>query len=82
MYIISNDKKKESAEELYSKFNDKDIEVIIDDVKGSIGEKIRKALIKEFKNLTGIKNASDEELKKVLPEEVVKSLREYLKEVI
>ena len=32
LYIISNDKKKESAEELYSKFNDKDIEVIIDDV--------------------------------------------------
>ena len=37
-------------------------------------------LIKKFKNLTGIKNASDEELKKVLPEEVVQSLREYLKE--
>ena len=45
-----------------------------------IGEKRRKALIKKFKNLTGIKNASDEELKKVLPEEVVQSLREYLKE--
>ncbi len=45
LYIISNDKKKESAEELYSKFNDKDIEVIIDDVKGSIGEKIRNAKI-------------------------------------
>ena len=43
-------------------------------------EKRRKALIKKFKNLTGIKNASDEELKKVLPEEVVQSLREYLKE--
>lgn len=45
LYIISNDKKKESAEELYSKFNDKDIEVIIDDVKGSIGEKIRNAKV-------------------------------------
>ena len=45
LYIISNDKKTESAEELYSKFNDKDIEVIIDDVKGSIGEKIRNAKV-------------------------------------
>ena len=45
LYIISNDKKNESAEELYSKFNDKDIEVIIDDVKGSIGEKIRNAKV-------------------------------------
>lgn len=45
LYIISNDKKKESAEELYSKFNDKYIEVIIDDVKGSIGEKIRNAKV-------------------------------------
>ena len=45
LYIISNDKKKESAEELYSRFNDKDIEVIIDDVKGSIGEKIRNAKV-------------------------------------
>ena len=45
LYIISNDKKKESAEELYSKFNDRDIEVIIDDVKGSIGEKIRNAKV-------------------------------------
>ena len=45
LYIIRNDKKQESAEELYSKFNDKDIEVIIDDVKGSIGEKIRNAKV-------------------------------------
>lgn len=45
LYIISNDKKKDVAEDLYSKFNDKDIDVIIDDVKGSIGEKIRNAKI-------------------------------------
>ena len=45
LYIISNDKKKETAEDLYSKFEDKNIEVIIDDVKGSIGEKIRNAKI-------------------------------------
>mgnify|MGYP004563715441 FL=1 len=45
LYIISNDKKRESAEELYARFNNKDIDVIIDDVKGSIGEKIRNAKI-------------------------------------
>lgn len=45
VYLISNDKKKEQLEDLYEKFNNKDIEVIIDDVKGSIGEKIRNAKI-------------------------------------
>ena len=32
-------------ESLYQEFNNRDIEVIIDDVKGSIGEKIRNAKI-------------------------------------
>ena len=32
-------------ENVYSKFNDKCVDVIIDDVKGSIGEKIRNAKI-------------------------------------
>lgn len=45
IYLISNDRKKEDMENLYTKFNDKNIEVIIDDVKGSIGEKIRNAKI-------------------------------------
>lgn len=45
LYIISNDKKMDIAQETYNKFLDRDIEVIIDDVKGSIGEKIRKAKI-------------------------------------
>ena len=45
VYLISNDKKKEDMENVYSKFNEKDIDVIIDDVKGSIGEKIRNAKI-------------------------------------
>ena len=45
VYLISNDKKKEEMENVYSKFNDKCIDVIIDDVKGSIGEKIRNAKI-------------------------------------
>lgn len=45
VYLISNDKKKEQLEDLYKKFNNKDINVIIDDVKGTIGEKIRNAKI-------------------------------------
>lgn len=45
VYLISNDKKKEDMENVYSKFNEKGIDVIIDDVKGSIGEKIRNAKI-------------------------------------
>ena len=45
LYIISTDKKSEIAEDVYSKLNDKDVEIIIDDVKGSIGEKIRNAKI-------------------------------------
>ena len=45
LYIISNDKKVDVAEKLYNQFLDKDVEVILDDVKGSIGEKIRKAKI-------------------------------------
>lgn len=45
VYLISNDKKKVDMENVYSKFNEKDIDVIIDDVKGSIGEKIRNAKI-------------------------------------
>ena len=45
LYIISNDAKKESAEKIYDELTNKNVEVIIDDVKGSIGEKIRNAKI-------------------------------------
>lgn len=45
IYLISNDKKKEQLEILYEELCNKDIDVIIDDVKGSIGEKIRNAKI-------------------------------------
>lgn len=45
LYMISNDKKKDVAEEIYNKFLDRDVDVIIDDVKGSIGEKIRNAKV-------------------------------------
>ncbi len=45
LYIISNEKNVERAEQLYEILTKKNIEVIIDDVKGSIGEKIRNAKI-------------------------------------
>lgn len=45
LYLISNDKKKEDMENLYNKLSEKDIDVIIDDIKGSIGEKIRNAKV-------------------------------------
>ena len=45
LYIISTDKKAEVAEDLYNSFEDKNVDTILDDVKGSIGEKIRNAKI-------------------------------------
>lgn len=45
LYIISNENKKDIAEEMYKEFIDNDVDVIIDDVKGSIGGKIRNAKI-------------------------------------
>lgn len=45
LYIISNENKKDIAEKIYTQFINKDVEVIIDDVKGSIGEKIRNAKV-------------------------------------
>lgn len=45
LYIISTDKKAEVAESLYNEFENSNVETIIDDVKGSIGEKIRNAKI-------------------------------------
>lgn len=44
-----------------------------------IGEKRRKELLKKFNSLRKIKEASIDELKEVLPEDVAKSLYEYLK---
>ena len=50
---------------------------ILDGVPG-IGEKRRKQLIKEFKNINNIKEASLEELSKILPIEVSKNVKDYL----
>lgn len=45
LYIISNENKKNLAEEMYESFESENVEVIVDDVKGSIGEKIRNAKV-------------------------------------
>ena len=50
---------------------------VLEDVSG-IGEKRRKELLKKYTSLTKIKNASIEELSEILPEEVAKSLLEFL----
>lgn len=60
LYIISNDKKKEIAQNMYNQFLDKDVEVIIDDVKGSIGEKIRNAKILGIPYIAIIGNNTEE----------------------
>ncbi len=49
----------------------------LDNIPG-IGEKRKKELIKTFKSLNGIKNASDDELIKILPKNVIGDLRNYL----
>lgn len=51
----------------------------LDNIPG-IGEKRRKELIKKFKTLTGIKEASDDELSKIIPKNVIDTLREFLNE--
>ncbi len=50
---------------------------VLEDVSG-IGEKRRKELLKKYSSLSKIKNASVEELSEILPEEVAKSLLEFL----
>jgi excinuclease ABC subunit C len=49
----------------------------LDNIPG-IGEKRKKALIKEFKSLNKIKEASDEELSKVIPKDLIINLRKAL----
>ena len=60
LYIISNDKKAEIAEKIYNQFLDENVEVIIDDVKGSIGEKIRKAKILGIPYIAIVGNNTEE----------------------
>ena len=53
---------------------------ILDEIPG-VGEKRRKQLIKEFKNINNIKEASLEELSKILPIEVSKNVKDYLQNI-
>ena len=43
-----------------------------------IGDKRKKELIKKFKSLNAIKQASDEELNKIIPKKLIETLRNYL----
>ena len=52
---------------------------VLDNIPG-VGEKRRKELIKEFKNVNKIKESTIEELSKVVPIEVAKNIKEYLKD--
>ena len=60
VYIISNDKKKDIAENLYEKLHENKIESIIDDVKSSFGEKIRNAKILGIPYIAMLGNNTDE----------------------
>lgn len=51
----------------------------LDNIPG-IGEKRRKELIKKFRTLNGIKEASDEELSKIIPKNIIDTLRAFLNE--
>ena len=51
---------------------------ILDNVEG-IGEKRKKELLKKFKNITNMKNASIEELSSIIPENIAINLLEFLK---
>ena len=53
------------------------ISSILDNVKG-IGDKRKKELIKKYKNITNIRNASIEELDEILPHDVTVNLKEFL----
>ena len=50
---------------------------VLEDVSG-IGEKRRKELLKRYSSLSKIKSASVEELSEILPQDVAKSLLEFL----
>ena len=51
---------------------------ILDNVEG-IGDKRKKELLKKFKNITNMKNASIEELSNIIPENIAINLLEFLK---
>ncbi|MBR1416611.1 MAG: excinuclease ABC subunit UvrC [Bacilli bacterium] len=56
------------------------ISSVLDNVLG-IGQKRRKDLIKKYKSITKIEEASIEELSKLIPKEIAINLKEYLKSI-
>lgn len=56
------------------------IQSVLENIEG-LGEKRRKALIKRFGSLKAIKSASIEELSEIIPQNIAKSLSEYLKNI-
>jgi len=55
------------------------ISSILDNIEG-IGEKRRKELLKKYKSITKMKEASIEELEEILPDKVAINLYNFLKE--
>ena len=55
-------------------------ESVLDKIPG-IGEKRKKSLLKKYRSIKGIKEASDEELAEILPENVISDLRKILEEL-
>ncbi len=68
-FVITHHKKRRSKGQVAS---------ILDDVIG-LGPKRKAALRKEFKSLKAMREASDEELLKIVPESVLKGLKDALK---
>ena len=52
---------------------------VLDNISG-LGDKRKKALIKEFGNIKNISEASIEDLSKIIPENIAHNLKEYLQE--
>ena len=67
-----------TAIEYHRKLRGKDISKSeLDDIPG-IGDKRKEYLIKAYKSLEDIKNASDAELEQILPKNVIKALKDKL----
>ena len=56
------------------------ISSILDNIEG-IGEKRKRELLKKYHNLTLMKEASIEELSKIVPENVASNLHEFLNNI-
>jgi len=66
-FAISNHKKARSKQMLVSE---------LDDISG-VGNKRKNALLKEFKNINAIKNASEQQISKIVGSVVAKNIMEY-----